>query len=130
MTIHEMPAGAQESDSVNAKREGAQSGISDAGLSERLAEFGRLFVLHCYECGDSWWGDEWSEDIMSLAVRAGIAERCAYDPREHGEGIEAEPGDEIWHWTVSFANLSAPPESSPTPCADLSGNEGEVNEPD
>lgn len=44
-----------------------------------------------------WWGDEWSEDIMPLAVQSGLAERVPYDPELHGD-CEADPGDEMWVW--------------------------------
>lgn len=64
---------------------------------EPYAKFGRMFVEKV-GMDDSWWGDEWSEDVMPLAVQAGIAERVPYDPEIHGEGVESEPGDEIWVW--------------------------------
>lgn len=64
---------------------------------EPYAKFGRMFVEKV-GMDALWWGDEWSEAVMPIAVQAGIAERVPYDPEMHGEGVEAEPGDEIWVW--------------------------------
>lgn len=47
--------------------------------------------------GEFCW-DEWSEEVLPLAQAAGLCCRVPYDPAIHGEGIEAEPGDEIWWW--------------------------------
>jgi len=61
-----------------------------------FAEFGRLVFRELHD--DDFFGDEWSEKIMPLAVKAGVAERTKYDPEKHGEDVEAEPGQEIWLW--------------------------------
>ena len=55
--------------------------------------------------GGDFCGDEWSEDVLPLAERAGLCSRVIYDPEKHGEGIEADPGDEIWWWGDSFPNV-------------------------
>lgn len=47
--------------------------------------------------GEEFCWDEWSEDVLPLAERAGLCRRVIYDPEIHGT-IESEPGDEIWWW--------------------------------
>ena len=94
------------------ERQVARQAISteEGGWDAKFAEFGRALVAMCYELADGWWGDEWSEDVMPLAVEAGLARRTPYDPEEHGEGLEAEPGDEIWYWNVPRSALPTPPQ--------------------
>lgn len=75
-----------------------------------FAEFGRM-VYEFIVDWDGWFGEELSVTLMPMAEKAGLATRAQYDPDEHGEGIEADPGDEIWLWT---------------PVEELSGNSGEV----
>jgi hypothetical protein len=48
--------------------------------------------------GGDFCGEEISEDILPLAQAAGLCCRVEYDPAIHGEGIEADPGYEIWYW--------------------------------
>ena len=48
--------------------------------------------------GGDFCGEEISEDILPLAQAAGLCCRVEYDPAIHGEGIEADPGGEIWYW--------------------------------
>ncbi len=48
--------------------------------------------------GGDFCGEEISEDILPLAQAAGLCRRVEYDPAIHGEGIEADPGSEIWYW--------------------------------
>jgi hypothetical protein len=48
--------------------------------------------------GGEFCGEEISEDILPLAQAAGLCSRVVYDPAIHGEGIEADPGCEIWWW--------------------------------
>lgn len=67
-------------------------------MSEREAMFGRRVLALLRDMGNDWFGDEWSEEIMPVAVECGLAERVAFDPVIHGESIEAELGDEIWVW--------------------------------
>lgn len=45
-----------------------------------------------------WFGDEWSEIVMPLAVKAGLAHEVPYDPDIHDCDDGAEPGEEIWVW--------------------------------
>lgn len=71
---------------------------------EQFEQFGRK--LHAYFSRTAFFFEwEESEDIMPIAVECGLAERTVYDPEKHGDGIEAEPGDEIWLWK-SAANPS------------------------
>ena len=60
------------------------------------ADFG-LRVYELIRGTDGWFGDEWSEQVMPLAVEAGLAELVEYDPSVH-TAEDAEPGDEIWVW--------------------------------
>lgn len=64
----------------------------------RYARFGKLMWEMIEKIGGEFCWDEWSEDVLPLAARAGLCCRVKYDPEIHGPGIEAEPGDEIWYW--------------------------------
>lgn len=90
----DIPALLSALDAAEARAVAAEDRVREL---EPYAKFGRMFVEKV-GMDDSWWGDEWSEDVMPLAVQAGIAERVPYDPEIHGEGVESEPGDEIWVW--------------------------------
>lgn len=90
----DIPALLSALDAAEARAVAAEERVREL---EPYAKFGRMFVEKV-GMDDSWWGDEWSEDVMPLAVQAGIAERVPYDPEIHGEGVESEPGDEIWVW--------------------------------
>jgi hypothetical protein len=59
--------------------------------------------------GGDFCGEEISEDILPLAQSAGLCCRVEYDPEIHGEGIEADPGDEIWWWGDSWTNVQDEP---------------------
>ena len=78
----------------------ARFAFLEAEREAKFAKFGRLVYEHLVsQDNDSWFGDEWSEEIMPIAVLCGLAEQRPYDPERDGEGIEdAEPGDEIWVW--------------------------------
>jgi hypothetical protein len=71
---------------------------SVTGADPRHAKFGKLVWDMIRQLGGDFCGDEWSEDVLPLAERAGLCVRVEYDPEKHGEGIEAEPGDTIWWW--------------------------------
>jgi len=43
-------------------------------------------------------GDEFSEDLLPLAEKAGLALRTKYDPEIHGEIDDCVKGDMIWFW--------------------------------
>lgn len=64
----------------------------------RFARFGEAMWRFITKKGGDFCGDELSEDILPLAQSAGLCCRVEYDPETHGEGIEADPGDEIWWW--------------------------------
>jgi|GEM_PF-5839587 len=64
----------------------------------RHAVFGRLMWGLIVKLGEDFFNDEWSEYVLPLAQHAGLCKRVAYDPAKHGQGIEAEPGQEIWFW--------------------------------
>ena len=64
----------------------------------RHAIFGRLMWEMIQRIGGDFCESEWSEDILPLAEKAGLCRRVAYDPKKHGDDIEAEPGSEIWWW--------------------------------
>lgn len=64
----------------------------------RFARFGEAMWRFITKKGGDFCGDEISEDILPLAQAAGLCCRVEYDPETHGEGIEADPGDEIWWW--------------------------------
>jgi hypothetical protein len=70
----------------------------------RYAVFGKLMWQMIEEIGGEFCWDEWSETVLPMAERAGLCSRVIYDPEKHGDGIEAEPGDEIWWWGDSFPN--------------------------
>jgi hypothetical protein len=75
-------------------------------VDPRHAVFGKLMWEMIQKMGGDFCGDEWSEDVLPLAERAGLCSRATYDPEKHGDGIEAEPGDEIWWLGDSIPNVS------------------------
>ena len=79
------------------QRNAKDARIKELEAREPFAKFGEA-IAGFLMAQDAWFGEEWSDDIMPLAVEAGLAERAPYDPMEHGQDIEAEPGDEIWVW--------------------------------
>jgi len=64
----------------------------------RYARFGEAMWEYITNLGGDFCGEEISEDILPLAQAAGLCCRVEYDPAIHGEGIEADPGSEIWYW--------------------------------
>lgn len=60
--------------------------------------FGKAVWDHIVDNGGDFIGSEISEDILPLAESAGLCHRVKYNPRIHGEDIDADPGDEIWWW--------------------------------
>ena len=64
----------------------------------RFARFGEAMWKFITKKGEDFCGDELSEDILPMAQAAGLCCRVEYNPETHGEGIEADPGDEIWWW--------------------------------
>jgi len=67
-------------------------------MDPRYDRFGRAVWDYIEKLGDDFVGKEISEDILSLAEEAGLCWRMEYDPELHGEGIDAEPGDDVWVW--------------------------------
>jgi hypothetical protein len=82
----------------------SQNTDSVTGADPRHAKFGKLVWDMIRQLGGDFCGDEWSEDVLPLAERAGLCVRVEYDPEKHGEGIEAEPGDTIWWWGGDIPN--------------------------
>lgn len=64
----------------------------------RFARFGKAMWEYIERLGGDFCGEEISEDILPLAAEAGLCCRVPYDPELHGDGIDAEPGEEIWFW--------------------------------
>lgn len=64
----------------------------------RFARFGEAMWKYITKRGGDFCNDEISEDILPLAEAAGLCCRAAYDPKIHGDMIDAEPGCEIWWW--------------------------------
>ena len=62
------------------------------------ATFGALMWKLIERMGGEFCADEWSEEVLPLAQKAGLCKRVIYDPEKHGDGIDAEPGSEIWYW--------------------------------
>ena len=67
-------------------------------LDRRHAKFGELVWKYITAIGNDFLEREVSEDILPLAEKAGLAVRVSYDPKIHGEGIDAEEGDTILFW--------------------------------
>jgi hypothetical protein len=38
------------------------------------------------------------EGLAECAERHGLMKRAKYDPHEHGEITECDPGDMVWYW--------------------------------
>jgi hypothetical protein len=64
----------------------------------RFARFGESMWRFIAKNAGDFCGEELSEDILPLAQSAGLCCRIKYDPEIHGDGFDAEPGDEIWWW--------------------------------
>lgn len=64
-------------------------------VDARFAGLGREVVRWILD-SEYWWDDERSEDIMPMLEQWGLAERMPYSIGQHGEGIDADEGDEIW----------------------------------
>lgn len=64
----------------------------------RYAVFGAMVWSMIERMGGDFCADEWSEEVLPLAQRAGLCTRVIYDPSKHGDFIDAEPGTEIWYW--------------------------------
>jgi hypothetical protein len=80
----------------NAKLRGIlESAIADH--DERFKVFGALMWNYITDMGSDFTGDEWSESVLPLAQKAGLAEQVEYNPEIHGH-VEAERGDTIWYW--------------------------------
>lgn len=67
----------------------------------RFEQFGRAVWSMITKIGGDFCGNEWSEDVLPLAEKAGLCRRVIFDPAVHGEDIEADPGCEIWWWGES-----------------------------
>lgn len=74
----------------------------------RFARFGEAMWKYITNLGGDFCGEEISEDILPLAQAAGLCCRVEYDPAIHGEGIEADPGCEIWYWGNDQVSNSHP----------------------
>ena len=61
-------------------------------------DFGLAMWIYIQRRGSDFCREEISEDILPLAHAAGLCRRVIYDPEIHGDGIDADPGDEIWEW--------------------------------
>ena len=73
-----------------------------------LADGADLLGLQVGDCGAlglrvlSWlvddnWGNSLDAcDVCEWALASGLLERVTYDPAQHGEIDEAEPGQEVW----------------------------------
>jgi hypothetical protein len=82
----------------------------------RFGRFGEAMWKYIIKVGGDFCGEEISEDILPLAQAAGLCCRVEYDPEIHGEGIEADPGDEIWWWgDFDWMNATAQTPANPTP---------------
>ena len=67
------------------------------GDDERFHRFGRQVWRMITDLGGDFCGEEISEEILPMAVSAGLCKRVVFDPELHGD-MEAEPGDEVWWW--------------------------------
>jgi hypothetical protein len=79
----------------------------------RYARFGEAMWKYITDQGGDFCGNEISEDILLLAQAAELCCRVKYDPAIHGEGIEADPGCEIWYWGNAPAMASADEKTPP-----------------
>ena len=81
---------------------------ADCAYDDSFRLFGRLMWKLIQKYGEEFIWDEWSEEVLPLAEKAGLCKRVAYDPEKHGE-INADPGCEIWSWgeEESSANNAA-----------------------
>ena len=81
----------------------------------KFETFGRLVWDMIQQQGGDFCGDEWSEEVLPLAQKAGLCSRVKYDPEKHGDEIQdAEPGDEIWFWeAVNTSPANIPLERMP-----------------
>lgn len=78
----------------------------------RMAKFGervwRIIKENPEACSEEFVWDH----IMPNAEAVGLCEHVEYDPETHGEGIDAEPGSNIWWWGNDSANENRPVNSA------------------
>jgi hypothetical protein len=77
----------------------------------RHAIFGKLMWGMIQKMGGDFCGDEWSEEVLPLAQKAGLCGRVIYDPDKHGYIEDGEPGHEIW-WLGEPYSSNVPDEVS------------------
>lgn len=76
--------------------------------NDMFAAFGRDVMKNIYDAGDWWADDMFNEYVLPIAEQHGLVMRVPYDPTIHGEGIDADEGEEIWwidtaKWPASSA---------------------------
>lgn len=69
----------------------------DTAPDQRFAVFGQAIWRLITKSADEFCSDEWAEEVMPLAVDAGLCRRVAFDPQTHA-GVDAEVGSMIWWW--------------------------------
>ncbi len=69
---------------------------------EEIARFGCDLLFWISDHCEDFFGSEISEDFAPIMQRHGLLAREPYDPEKHGEGVAADPGDEIWAFTPKF----------------------------
>lgn len=78
--------------------------------NDMFASFGRAVMKNIYDAGDWWADDALNEYVLPIAEQHGLVMRVPYDPAIHGDGIDADEGDEIWWidtavWPASSAEI-------------------------
>ena len=58
------------------------------------ADFGKAVIEWIVETEA--WEHEFSDELLEIAAKHDLAQRCPYDPEIHGEGIDTDIGDDIW----------------------------------
>lgn len=63
--------------------------------AENLKQFARFLIREL-----AWEGSEDGEIVQEAAVKHGLIQRApgGYDPKKHGEGLDFDPGDELFEF--------------------------------
>lgn len=72
--------------------------IEVAQQQDAYHQFGQAMWSWLRRHGGDIFNHEDSEEFCQHAHAAGLVQRVIYDPAVHGEGINADPGTEIWWW--------------------------------
>lgn len=79
----------------------------ELAAARRYESFGRDVWKWIEDQGGEFCATEICEELLPMALSAGLCQRVPYDPDKHGDIEDADPGDEIW-WLVPKGKEAKP----------------------